>query len=116
MKAHRRTTLSNTAGHRSARGTNTADALAQIRSTWCQLQLSKAMLTAAEHLGCCQGSQRPEALPAGHGGVDAQLAVGAADRVVVDNSAAVHEHATLKPGFGVDHSTGQHHATGSQLS
>ena len=74
------------------------------------------MLTAAEHLACCQGSQRPEECPAGHGGLDAQLAVGAADRVVIDNGTAVDKHATLKPGIGVDHGTGQHHATGSQLS
>ena len=55
------------------------------------------MLTAAEHLACCQGSQRPEARPAGHGGVDAQLAVDAADRVVVDTGAADDKHAT-QPG------------------
>ena len=103
-------------GSGSARGTNTANSLAQIRSTCCQLELSKAMLTAAEHLACCQRSQGPEARPAGHGGVDAQLAVDAADGVVVDNGAALDRHATLKPGIGVDHGTGQHHATGSQLS
>ena len=74
------------------------------------------MLTAAEHLACCQRSQRPEPRPASHNRVDGQLAVGAADGVVVDNSASVDNHATLKPGFGVDHGTGQHHATGSQLS
>jgi len=74
------------------------------------------MLTAAEHLACGQGSQRPETCPAGHGGVDAQLAVDAADRLVVDNGAAIDKHATLEPGIGVDHGTGQHHATWSQLS
>jgi len=74
------------------------------------------MLTAAEHLAGCQGSQRPEAGPAGHGGVDAQLAVSAADGVVIDNGAAVDKHATIKPGISVDHGAGQHHATWSQLS
>lgn len=35
---------------------------------------------------------------------------------MVDNCAAVEKHATLKPGIGVGNGTGQHHATGSQLS
>ena len=74
------------------------------------------MLTAAQHLACCQRSQRPEACPASHGRVNAQLAVGAATGVVIDNATAVDKHATLKPGIGVDHGTGQHHATWSQLS
>jgi len=63
------------------------------------------MLTAADHLASRQGSQQPEAGPTGHRGVDAQLAIGAADGAMVDNGAAVDKHATLEPGIGVDHGT-----------
>jgi len=45
------------------------------------------------------------------------LAVGAAEEpVMVDPGAAVSEHRLLKLDIGVDHSAGQHHATGSELS
>ena len=83
-------------GARSARGTSRANALAQIRSAWCQLELSKAMLTATEHLTGSQGREGAEAGGAGNGGVDAELAVGAATGVVINNGAAVHEHTTLE--------------------
>ena len=35
---------------------------------------------------------------------------------MVNNGATVDKNTTLKPGIGVDHGTGQHHATGIQLS
>ena len=70
----------------------------------------------AGHLASRKRRQRPKARTARHGGVHAQLAVRAAERIVVDDGAAVHEHPPLKLGIGVDHSACQHHATGTELS
>jgi hypothetical protein len=65
-------------------------------------------LAAVEHFTWGQASERAKARAASHGGVDTELAVGAANGIVIDNGAAINQHSLMERGIGIHNSSGEH--------
>jgi hypothetical protein len=72
-------------------------------------------LAAVEHFTWGQASERAKARAASHGGVDTELAVGAANGVVVDNGATIHQHSLMERGVGIHNSAGVHNRARAEL-
>ena len=83
-------------------------AFSGIGCTRWQFELSKTGLAAVEHFTWGQASERAKARATSHGGVDTELAVSAANGIVVDNGAAIHQHSLMERGIGIPHSAGEH--------
>ena len=64
-------------------------------------------LAAVEYFTWGQASERAKARAASHGGVDTELAGGAANGIVIDNGAAIHQHSLMERGIGIHHSAGE---------
>jgi hypothetical protein len=65
-------------------------------------------LAAGEHFTWGQASERAKVRATSHGGVDTELAVGAANGVVVNNGTAIHQHSLMERGIGIHHSASEH--------
>jgi hypothetical protein len=72
-------------------------------------------LAAVEHFTWGQASERAKARATSHGGVDTELAVGAANGVVVDNGTAIHQHSLMERSIGINHSAGEHDRARAEL-
>ena len=72
-------------------------------------------MAAVEHFTWSQASERAKARAASHGGVDTELAVGAANSIVIDNGAAIHQHSLMEIGIGIHHSAGEHDRARAEL-
>jgi hypothetical protein len=72
-------------------------------------------LAAVEHLTWGQASKRAKPRATSHGGVDTELAVGAANGIVIDNRAAIHQHSLMERGIGIHHSAGEHDRTWAEM-
>ena len=83
-------------------------AFSGIRGTSCQCQRGETGLAAVEHFTWSQASERAKARSTSHGGVDTELAVSAANGVMVDNGTGIHQHSLMERGIGIHHSAGEH--------
>ena len=72
-------------------------------------------LTAGQHVTCGQASERAKARATSHGGVGTELAVGAANGVVVNNGTAIHQDSLVERGMGIDHSARENHRARAEL-
>jgi hypothetical protein len=72
-------------------------------------------LAAVEHFTWGQASERAKARAASHGGIDTELAVGAANGIVIDNGAAIYQHSLMERGVGIHHSAGEHNRARAEL-
>jgi len=52
---------------------------------------------------------------ASHGGVDTELAVGAANGIVINNGAAIHQHSLIERGIRIHNSAGEHNRARAEL-
>jgi hypothetical protein len=72
-------------------------------------------LAAVEHFTWSQASERAKTRATSHGGVDTELAVGAANGVVIDNGTAIDQHSLMERGIGVHYSAGEHDRARAEL-
>jgi len=71
-------------------------------------------LAAGEHFTWGQASERAKARATSQRGVDTEMAVGAANGIVVYNGTPIHQHSLMERGSGTHNCSGmQHHPKGS---
>jgi hypothetical protein len=86
-----------------------------MRRTGWEFQRGETALAAVEHFTWGQASEPAKARATSHGGVDTELAVGAANGIVINNGAAIHQHSLMERGIRIHHSTGKHNSARAEL-